>query len=560
LNRHKNPLLLLAAFLVPFCLLYLTRRQTVVYGYDPLGYLYAGQRLAAGKSLAFSDPNNALAGSYFAPFAFNIVHPGDPNLYFNYPPGLPLLLALAQRVSHSADAPFFFTPLAGLGGILALFWLGKQLFGPATGLLAAALLGLSPLYFTFSTDLWSDVPATALALIAMALYASSISPGSRHAVLKAASAAFLLGYAVLIRYSSAIIAAPIMLYGLTVAATPKNLSEKELRPVSDRAGHAQATGSNVIRIGSDARRRADLSFVAAFGLAIVGVLFFNRAYYGGFLDTAYSPRAGWYPWPAFSLAYALGPSPVGGWSLAGAWKTLLQDLPIALPLSLIGLAIMKRPAAALLGGTVLVVVGLYACYAFAPTDINARFLLPAVPMICLAAAFGLEKLRARLGKWQRSGVLLPIAAIALSIWLFRPAVAAVEQRALGTKAQIQYVLRMTEATPHNAVFMSYAYNDLISYYGRRSVLNYRRIPPADVKTGRYELEVLEPCLVEVVGKLLAAQTPVYYVEDKTPPFWDSLAILQRHFQLRLTQQDPHVYEVVEAIGVINQDEPSHCKR
>ena len=134
---------LLAVLLAPFCLLYFTRTQTVVYGYDPLGYLYAGQRLAQGGGLSFPDANNALAGSYFAPFAFNMVHPGDTNLYFNYPPGLPLLLALAQKITHAANAPFFVTPFAGLAGGLATFWLGKQLFGKVIGLLAAILLGLT---------------------------------------------------------------------------------------------------------------------------------------------------------------------------------------------------------------------------------------------------------------------------------------------------------------------------------------------------------------------------------------------------------------------------------
>ena len=109
-------------------LVYFTRTQTVVYGYDPLGYLYAGQRLAQGGGLSFPDANNALAGSFFAPFAFNIVHPGDANLYLNYPPGLPLLLAFAQKLTRAANAPYFVTPLAGLAGILATYWLGKAAF------------------------------------------------------------------------------------------------------------------------------------------------------------------------------------------------------------------------------------------------------------------------------------------------------------------------------------------------------------------------------------------------------------------------------------------------
>ena len=528
-SRRKH-LLLLAVPVILLGVVYLTRTQTVVYGYDPLGYLYAGQRLAQGAGLSFPDVNNALAGAYFAPFAFNVARSGDPNLFLNYPPGLPLLLALAQMLTRAASAPYFVTPLAGIVGILATYWLGKQLFGDVGGLIAAVLLGLSPLYFTFSTDLWSDIPATTLLSLALALFVSSLSASTRHGVVKAALAGLLLGYAVFIRYSVAVLVLPPTIYGL------------------------------MISVGSIPARRRLLSFLVAFGLVMSGLLLFNRSYYGGFLATAYSPKVGWYPWPAFSPAYTLGPSPVGGRSMVGAFQTLLRDLPLALPLSILGFLIMKRASAVLLGGTVLMVLGLYSCYAFAPTGINARFLLPAIPMICLASAVGLERIGGYLGAWRPARILLPITIIVLSVFLFRPALAAVEQRASGTQAQIAYVQRMTEATPTDAVFMSYVYNDLISYYGGRSVLNYRRIPPADAQAGRYKMEILEPCLVAVIGKLLDAGRPVYYVEDKSPPFWDSLAILQRHFMLQLTQHDPKVYQVLAGTDKSGWGELARCGR
>jgi hypothetical protein len=391
-------------------------------------------------------------------------------------------------------------------------------------------LGLSPLYFTFATDLWSDIPATAFLILALALFVSSLSASTRYGIVEVALAGLLLGYVVFIRYSAAVLVLPPTIYGLmtTVGLAP-------------------------------ARRRL-LVFLVAFGLVMLGLLIFNRSYYGGFLATAYSPKAGWYPWPAFSFAYALGPSPVGGRSMVGAFQTLLRDLPLALPLSILGFLVMKRASAVLLSGTVLMVLGLYSCYAFAPTGINARFLLPAVPMICLAAAVGLERIGEYLGAWKPAKILLPIMIIVSSILLFRPALAEVEQRASGTQAQIAYVQKMTQATPPNAVFMSYVYNDLISYYGGRSVLNYRRIPPADAQAGRYKMEILEPCLVAVIGKLLDAGRPVYYVEDKDPPFWDSLALLQRHFVLQPTQHDAKVHQVLGGSDKSGWGDLARCGR
>jgi hypothetical protein len=150
--------------------------------------------------------------------------------------------------------------------------------------------------------------------------------------------------------------------------------------------------------------------------------------------------------------------------------------------------------------------------------------------------------------------------ITLSVLLFWPTVKAVEQRANGTKTQIQQVVAMASATPPDSVFLSYVYNDLLIYYGQRSVLNYRRIPPADVQTGRYTMEILEPCLVAVVGKLLEAGHPVYYVEDKAPPFWDSLALLQRHFVFEPAQQDPKVYQVLAGDNQSGWGELVRCGR
>jgi hypothetical protein len=523
--------LLLGLVLVAFSVLYLGRTQTVVNGYDPLGYLVAGQRLATGGGLSFPDANNAIAGSYFAPFAFNILRPGSTDLYLNYPPGFPILLAVALRILPAASTPFYVTPLLGLCGILIAFWLGKQLFGTAAGLLGAILLGLCPLYFSLSTDLWSDLPATVLALAAILVFVSAAAAGGRHVLLKAATAGLLLGCGVLMRYSAVFIAPAIVVYGASLPMPPGT------------------------------RRRLLLGLCVGLGTALVGVLVFNKIYFGGSLTTAYSSGAGGYPWPAFSPKYALGSSPVGGRSLIEGLKTLLVELPLVVPLALVGLLRMRRAVGLLLAVGTLAVLGFYGFYAFAPTGINARFLLPVVPLMCLAAASGIEGLRGGLGRRSKLlGALAPLVAISVSIFLFRPALAATSQQARDTVARIQYVRKMTDATPANAVFMSYVYNDLISFYGQRSVLNYRRIPPADAEMGRYRMEILEPCLVAVVGRLLQAQIPVYYVEDQSPPFWDSLALLQRHFVLRQTQSDPIVYQVTSMLDGSTPGDLISCRR
>ncbi|MEZ4611087.1 MAG: hypothetical protein R2838_12730 [Caldilineaceae bacterium] len=58
--------------------------------------------------------------------------------------------------------------------------------------------------------------------------------------------------------------------------------------------------------------------------------------------------------------------------------------------------------------------------------------------------------------------------------------------------------------------------DHLAFYGDRSILNYRRIPTSDPDLPGYHLEEVEPCLVQIVDRLLADATPVYYVEDTAP--------------------------------------------
>jgi hypothetical protein len=99
--------------------------------------------------------------------------------------------------------------------------------------------------------------------------------------------------------------------------------------------------------------------------------------------------------------------------------------------------------------------------------------------------------------------------------------------------------------------LTYVYNDRVAYYGERSVLNYRRIPTSDPQNERFRLEMHEPCLVEAVGALLLKELPVYYVEDQSPSFWNSLDILQDHYTLELVADSPPTYRIGPMDGVAN---------
>ena len=84
-------------------------------------------------------------------------------------PGLPWILQLAWL--GAATEPYLRIVVAVLGGLgLVVTWLlGRYLFGTAEGLVAAAGVGLSPIWVAGATHVWPDVPGAAVGLIALAV-------------------------------------------------------------------------------------------------------------------------------------------------------------------------------------------------------------------------------------------------------------------------------------------------------------------------------------------------------------------------------------------------------
>src|SRR5690606_6945760 len=134
---------------------------------DPLGYLHAGERLAAGRGPTYEDANDAIAGPYFVLYAFQVSRAGDAAHYLGYPPGFPLLLAAGALLGAiHAVVPL----LAGLT-VLATYGLGAALTGSrGAGLAAALVLAATPVYWEFGTAAWSDVPAALAASAGLLLF------------------------------------------------------------------------------------------------------------------------------------------------------------------------------------------------------------------------------------------------------------------------------------------------------------------------------------------------------------------------------------------------------
>lgn len=479
---------------------------------DPIGYLVAGQRLANGEGLTYEDSNNEIAGPFFVMYAFQVARKGDARHYLGFPPGFALLLAAGALLG----AIHYIVPLLAGLTVFATYCLGAELTGSrGAGVAAAVFLALTPSFWQFGTAAWSEVPATLAVVTGFLLYLRSRNKPKRAGLLSL-TAALTLSFGHLIRYSNVTFLGALAIYELYTA---RRLILSE---------------------------RWRWTFWIAIVAGLVAIPVFNHFYYGGALITSYSPLHGWYPHPPFSLTYALGPSFVNGYSLRESGRTLWLNFGVLLLVATVGWWKMTRAGRVLVGAAIAFGLFPYAVYAFAPVDINSRFLLPIFPFVSVAAGYALvlvfRRVPSPLGKVM-AGVLVAVVALymASSHW------DTLTQRNFASSSTIAHVDDLTTGMEPDAVVLSYSYNDMIAVYGGRSVLNYRRIPVSDANLGRFRREMLEPCLVGAIDRLLANSVPVYYIEDQQPSYWGSLEILQRHYLLSEPVNTPPVYRVIERI-------------
>ena len=141
-------------------------------GSDSYCYLNLAEVLAAGHTRQVQPIAANLpwpdAGWAFVP-AGHIPAPGtDAAIVAICPAGYPLLMAGARALG-GRDAMFWIVPLMGGLAVWLTFVLGRQVAGPPAGLLAAVLIATSPVFLYQIVQPMSDVPTTALWLLAIVL-------------------------------------------------------------------------------------------------------------------------------------------------------------------------------------------------------------------------------------------------------------------------------------------------------------------------------------------------------------------------------------------------------
>jgi hypothetical protein len=206
---HQRRAIVAAAGAPLFTLLTIALNRWVLLDFpnsgDEYNYLYEAQTFAAGRlwNAPPSPPDL---------FAMNYIVQESDRVFSSFPFGWPLLLAVALR----AGLPTWsINPLLGTLTLGLVWWLGARLYSGRVGVLAAALVGVSPFFLFNAASLFSHTFCGALLVGA----ASVASRDDRRAAWVPWLVGFLIGWAVVARYLTGVICGvPIVLWLLRPGA------------------------------------------------------------------------------------------------------------------------------------------------------------------------------------------------------------------------------------------------------------------------------------------------------------------------------------------------------
>ena len=127
---------------------------------DELAFLFQARTLAAGRLVA-----DAPALPQFFQLPFLLIR--EDMWFGKYPPGFPAVLALGAL----AGDPWLTNAVAGAACVALIYLAGRRLYGAGTGLVAAALLTISPLFLLHLGTVMSHVVSLVWALVMLVLFA-----------------------------------------------------------------------------------------------------------------------------------------------------------------------------------------------------------------------------------------------------------------------------------------------------------------------------------------------------------------------------------------------------
>jgi len=407
-------------------------------GVDAYGYVSQAALWTRG-SLRVEQPFVAkvswpAADWAFAPMGYRPAVDGHA-IVPSYSPGLPLLMALAERVAGDCG-PYYVVPVLGGLCVWCCYLLGRRAASAAVGAGAAVLLACSPVFLFHLVVPMSDVPAAALWTAALYL-ALGDSPGA------SASAGVCAALAVLVRPNLAPLAAVVAAF---VAWAGR--------------GDPNKRGS--------ARRAA--WFAAALGPALAVIAIINWRLYGSPARSGYDD---------LGSTYAIGHIAANARRYAG-W--LVQTHTPLIGLSAIGFArwtirstgLVPR-ASALLPIFAVAVAASYLPYLVFEDWWFLRFFLPALPVLLVSMTASLFWMLAHLPAAVRTFGFVALATFLVSHQL-RFAIDAGLTRLQRSDRRFVTVARFIEQSlPPNAVFLTLQHGGSVRHYANRLTVRFDRV-------------------------------------------------------------------------------------
>ena len=409
---------------------------------DPYGYVSQADLIAEGTLRIELQPATfpVIAGNdaAWAPAGYVLSRDGR-SIVPMYPPGLPAVMALLERVTGERAAVFYVVPLVAAVAVVATYWLGVACDGRASGAIAAVMLATNPVFLSHTLQPVSDVPATAWWIAALALVL-------RDRPALSVLAGLLASLAVLTRPHLVPLAAVITIFLAAAAWTAEDAAA--------RASH----------------RRRLACFLAGSVPGALTVAALNQSLHGSPLRSGYGSLRDLFRWEH------VGPN------LDRYPRWLLQTTPFAY-LALLSPFIKRHALSSvvlrLLIGWIAVVFLLTVCYGYFGRDewAYARFLLPAMPPLFILSAAVVRRLPAAVGSSPRSAAIAVIGMTAVVAgW-----------QLLQTRNLHVFELRDVErryadvgtfvaaALPDTAVFVAGLHSGSIRYYANRPTVHYPRL-------------------------------------------------------------------------------------
>lgn len=140
-------------------------------------------------------------------------HPLFTSVFSSQPPFFLLsLYPFYMLFGQSIAAARFGVAVFAMIGVIAMYWLGRELGGHWVGLAAAALLTIDPLFLHEARTLQAEAPALALEILSVALAVSAMRRMGRARVLLALASGVSLALGTLMKLLDVVAVVPIILY------------------------------------------------------------------------------------------------------------------------------------------------------------------------------------------------------------------------------------------------------------------------------------------------------------------------------------------------------------